>query len=527
MPKTATLSCPKPAVARLAPADRAEQLQSEHEATTTAPVRKELGQFFTPASIARYMAGMLGPLPRRIRLLDPGAGVGILSAAVCERVAALRSPRIVEVHAYETDRRVIDRLSETAAACAEILHARGHSLDFRILREDFVRALGREPNGSGLFKGTGKFDVVVMNPPYFKLNKESEHARLVGEIVHGQPNIYALFMWIGANALADDGQMVAITPRSWCSGPYFRRFRQQIFDVASLEQVHLFESRREAFEEAGVLQENVISAFRRRAQSPEVRLTTSRGVDFGNSRTTRSLSVSRVIDNSHGDHVVCLPTSDLEIMVTEAVESWPDRFGTTGLKVSTGPVVTFRATEHLRFDETAGAPLFSVHNVRPFQTIWPVERRGKPVALAVSEGTEKLLVDNSNYVLLRRISAKEEARRLTASPVFAGQFKGPVLAFENHLNYVYHSSRALSKHEVVGIAAILNSRLLDIYFRTISGNTQVNATEIRSMPFPDLEAITLVGKAVARHLEGPPSEIERATLDALGINGDVRAQLTA
>ncbi len=214
-------------------------------------------------------------------------------------------------------------------------------------------------------------------------------------------------------------------------------------------------------------------------------------------------------------------------MVTEAVESWPDRFATTGLKVSTGPVVTFRATEHLRFDPSEGAPLFSVHNVRPFQTMWPVERRGKPVALAVGDGSKKLLVDNSNYVLLRRISAKEEARRLTASPIFAGQFKGRSLAFENHLNYVYHSNRMLSKHEVVGIAAILNSRLLDIYFRTISGNTQVNATEIRSMPFPNLDTITIVGRAVMRHLEGPATDIERATLDALGINGDVRAQLTA
>ena len=53
------------------------------------------------------------------------------------------------------------------------------------------------------------FDGVIMNPPYFKVRKDSEHAKLMRSIVHGQPNIYAFFMALGASLLKDHGEIVA------------------------------------------------------------------------------------------------------------------------------------------------------------------------------------------------------------------------------------------------------------------------------------------------------------------------------
>ena len=79
--------------------------------------------------------------------------------------------------------------------------------------------------------------------------------------MHGQPNIYALFMAQAARMLRRGGQQVAITPRSFCNGLYFREFRRWYFSKVSLRHVHLFESRRATFE--GVLQESVVTAARR------------------------------------------------------------------------------------------------------------------------------------------------------------------------------------------------------------------------------------------------------------------------
>jgi len=50
--------------------------------------RKERGQFFTPPEVATFMAELsANQRESPTRILDPGAGLGILSCAVCERRA--------------------------------------------------------------------------------------------------------------------------------------------------------------------------------------------------------------------------------------------------------------------------------------------------------------------------------------------------------------------------------------------------------------------------------------------------------
>jgi adenine-specific DNA-methyltransferase len=74
--------------------------------------RAAMGQFFTPAPIARFMANLAKPRAGHVRLLDPGAGVGSLSAAWITRACTLdqRLPssywsttiRVVECHRDST-----------------------------------------------------------------------------------------------------------------------------------------------------------------------------------------------------------------------------------------------------------------------------------------------------------------------------------------------------------------------------------------------------------------------------------------
>jgi adenine-specific DNA-methyltransferase len=65
------------------------------------------------------------------------------------------------------------------------------------------------------------------------------------------------------------------------------------------------------------------------------------------------------------------------------------------------------------------------------------------------------------------------------------------------LNYIHRPGGELGEDECRGLAAILNSELLDTYFRVSSGNTQVSATELRAMPLPSLEDIKLIGRSLA------------------------------
>ncbi|NJP07421.1 MAG: hypothetical protein HC837_18250 [Chloroflexaceae bacterium] len=193
-----------------------------------------------------------------------------------------------------------------------------------------------------------------------------------------------------------------------------------------------------------------------------------------------------------------LPTSAGDEEVLNIVDSWTGSFQAYGMAISTGPVVPFRARSYLmdKPDGTACVPLLWMQHIKPHKITWPLQhgfRKPQYIARALS-----LLVPNANYVLLRRFSAKEEVRRLVAAPYLARDYNVDLVGLENHLNYVYRPDEPLSPDEAIGLSALLNSSLLDRYFRIANGNTQVNATELRALPLPPLSIIQEIGSVLAQ-----------------------------
>ena len=415
--------------------------------------------------------------------------------------------------------------------CRCALEQAGHSVSYTIHEADFLLSNSHVLGQQSLFDrglALGDFDLVIMNPPYFKIAKGSQYARMMDRVVHGQPNIYALFMALAAEMLRPGGEMVAITPRSFCNGPYFRGFRRWFFDKMSMRHIHLFESRTDTFRRAGVLQESVISLSQRDASAAKtIAISRSFGRDVPHSPAAHQMAANKVVDDTCGDMIIRIPESQQDARIMEFIDAWPRRFLHQGLRVSTGPVVMFRAKQFLlaALEDQEAVPLLSVHNVRPFETVWPVHKKNKPIAFRVCSDSLRLLLPAKNYILLRRFSTKEERRRLTASCFLGDSQKQPYVALENHLNYVYHADRELTRDEVYGVAALFNSALLDRYFRAISGNTQVNATELRTMPFPKLKSLARIGRRLREDQDLGPSQIERIVLDELGVNGTLREYL--
>ena len=142
-----------------------------------------------------------------------------------------------------------------------------------------------------------------------------------------------------------------------------------------------------------------------------------------------------------------------------------------------------------------------MNHVLAMRVTFPIETR-KPQYISTSASENSLLLPNRNYVLLRRFSAKEEARRLVAAPWLKTTVPGSLLGIENHLNYIYSMRDEMNEDEAFGLAALLNSELLDTYFRVSSGNTQVSATELRAMPLPPREMIVSIGRCVRKQTGG-------------------------
>ena len=181
----------------------------------------------------------------------------------------------------------------------------------------------------------------------------------------------------------------------------------------------------------------------------------------------------------------------------------------------------------LQRDGESVVPLLMPHNIKPYRTEWPITRKGHPVYIIDSQASRKrkLLVPTRNYVVLKRFSAKEEKRRLTAACLLRSEQETERIGLENHLNYIYHVDRELSEDETFGIAALFNSTLLDRYFRILSGNTQVNATEIRNLHFPSLGVLADIGREVRSLPERNPARVERIVVGALGVTNSLMEHL--
>lgn len=479
--------------------------------------RKDHGLFLTPAPVAHFMAKRLTAEAHEVRILDPAAGTGILCCAAVEHLVSRRvKPRIVEVVAYEIDRDLLPPLRAVLDHLADwCLRRYAVTVSVRIETTDFILANEKLLRPRGLFPGRSAaqpFDIVIANPPYFKIGKDDPRAAAVAEVVHGQPNIYALFMAASAALLRQQGDFVFITPRSFASGPYFRQFRTVFFKLIRPTRVHVFGSRRDAFRRDAVLQENVIMCGIRQDHGLEnsraVEISSSLGVDDLGESSVREVPPDTVLDPGSSEKVLRLPVCDDDERALAVVDAWPSGLQALGLRISTGPVVAFRTTKLIALQgaiPVSHVPLLWMNHVRAMRATWPLSRH-KPEYIA-RQGAGGLLLPNRNYVLLRRFSAKEEPRRLTAAPYIAANFQVAEVGLENHLNYIHRPGGELSEDEAWGLAALYNSRLLDTWFRTVNGNTQVNATELRAMPLPTAETIVELGRQVKR-LPNPASEVD-------------------
>jgi len=483
---------------KVSPVEFCDRQARQFLQNTSLEMRKKRGQFFTAPSLAHFMAQLAPTRKASLKVLDPGAGAGILACAVCEKVAQKATFDSLELHAYESEPMLVPLLRDSLEYNKSWLHNQGIRFTYNIIQEDFILAAANILEN----KNSAAFDLAIANPPYFKINKKDQRAHVAASFVYGQPNIYALFMGMAAELLRERGLLVFITPRSYTAGPYFKAFRKTFFEKMSPERIHIFQSRRDAFRKDDVLQENIILLARKASTTSEAKISLSGGVDDARRRKPHNVPLSRALFRSNGDIILRLPTSHVDNAVLQIVDSWEGSLHKYGMEISTGPVVPFRA-RHLIPTENQHkknlVPLLWMQNITPMAVRWPYigtngsKRKRQFLVNDAESKKRRLLVDDATLVLLRRFSAKEQPRRLTAAPLFKGQLNSSSIGIENHVNYIYRPGGSLTQAEALGLSALLNSSILDKYFRISNGNTQVSSTELRAMPLPAIDLLKKLG----------------------------------
>jgi len=480
--------------------DQVETLRTYAYQQLPSGQRGSLGQYFTPAEVATFLASFFDSLPDQIDLLDPGAGVGMLTAAfTVEALSREPKPSAIRVKAYEVDPILIPYLSETMSLLEAYCAENGVRFEAEIAQEDFIKQIPPCLEHGPLFnEGLERFNCVIMNPPYKKMSSDSEHRKVLSSHGLETVNLYTGFLWLAAKDLKADGQIVAIHPRSFANGPYYRPFRKQFFSEISARNVHVFNSRTDAFSDDEVLQENIIfHGTKARLQDP-VRITASDSLT--DPAKERFMPRQEFYDPEDADGFVHLMADAHDSLIRKQMAEFTALLSDLGINVSTGRVVDFRAKDFLQHEpDEDSIPLIYPGHCQGGRIAWPRENFKKANWFRRCDESDKQVVPAGHYVLLRRFTAKEEKRRLRAYVISLANTPASAYALENHLNYFHQNGNPLPADLAKGIAVFLNSSLADALFRQFNGHTQVNATDLRSLRYPTREQLMHIGRLLGEN----------------------------
>ena len=463
---------------------------SEYIAQMPKVQRKKYGQFFTSKETAVFMASLFDiPTGRTsLKILDPGAGSGILAIALVDRIQAVSNIRHIDLVCYETDKNVIPLLRSNLDWVCQ--HA-DIDVVYQIVSDNYILSQMLEYNGMlGADPQPPKYDLIIGNPPYMKVSKDAPEAKAMPDVCYGAPNMYFLFASMSLFNLKEQGEMVYIIPRSWTSGAYFKQFRQKFLRDGALEHIHLFVSRDKVFEKESVLQETIIIKLRKTKMTPQtITITTTQSNQDFSEITKFDAPYHTVVSGE--DSYVYLVTNQEETEVLERLNEWKNTLPSLGLKMKTGLTVDFRNWEALRDNaEDHAVPLFYSQHIQNGRVVFPVGKEHEYI-LTDQPG---LLQPNANYLFVKRFTSKEEARRLQCGVYLARRYSEySKISTQNKLNFVTGLD-GLSECVTYGLYVLFNSTLYDSYYRILNGSTQVNSTEVNTMPVPSMSVIERMGQ---------------------------------
>ncbi len=465
-------------------------------------IKSALGQFYTPEPICLYMASLFNEISGKVKLLDPGCGPGSLTAAFTDEALKRGKVKSLDIDTWDIEETIKPFITETFELCEEAGTKNNIKVSNKFNLEDFILT---NATNFGLFKNNNDYTHVIMNPPYKKIATKSAHRKALRSIGVETVNLYSGFLAVAIQNLIAGGELVAIIPRSFCNGPYYQPFRELILKETAIQHIHIFDSRTKAFADDEVLQENIIIHLVKGAKQGDVTVTSSPTADFtidedtqtitATDKTVRIVHFGSVVKPNDTHKFIHIAANDRDQGVIDRLAYFNASLEDLNLQVSTGPVVGFRMKSDLRKDlEKGSVPLiYPVHLNNGVH--WPKDTK-KPNAIAVSDKTKKWLWKHEgNFVIVRRFSSKEEKRRIVAT-VYDSSFPGDLIGFDNKLNVFHFKKMGFEKDIALGLFIFLNSTLLDKYYRLFGGHTQVNATDLKVIHYPNIESLKRMGSEI-------------------------------
>lgn len=466
-------------------------MQDVHVNTQCLVKRKELGQYMSNEDISLIMSSAFERYNSSERVLDAGAGAGMLSGAFIDSMLKKNKRADLNITAYEIDKDMIQFLKAAKELCIQEVSGTNISLEFNIINRDFISE-AVECIKEGVID---QYDKVIINPPYKKISVNGAENLALNSIGIRSSNLYSSFVMLSIALLRTDGELVAILPRSFCNGVYFKEFRQYILERCSLEKIYTFDSRNKLFK--GVLQENIIIHLKKtKNQSRHVKVY-SYQADNLKKPEVYQCPINDIIPPNNPSRFIHIISSKVELLLSRKISQLKSSLDSLELNISTGQIVGFRNKHAISKGENGvNADLIPLLIPANIHSYFIQDLGFKQPLINKKTISEKDVNKMGYYVLIRRISSRDEKRRLVAAVLEPTVFSNNAIAFDNKLNFIHARRNPLTQDLAIGLCAYLSSTPVDLFFRQMNGHTQVNAADLRVLRYPNRFKLKELGKKI-------------------------------
>ncbi len=453
-----------------------------------------LGRLFTKKDTARLMAGMLHLDESKtvFTVLDPGAGTGILAAAVIEQICKKHSAcKQIYVTCYENDPLFVpmleDNLERIRKKCR---HDYDVKLFVTVYAENYLTESKNHYTVSFFDTVEDKFDIIICNPPSYLVSKGSEEAEAAGGVTQLKMSAAYLFASLAARHLEDGGQMVITLPTTVASASALAPFRREMAEALSLRAVHLFIGAQKNARRAIPLKKNIILAYEKGEHPDTVQITTS--TDSGvKVQALTPLAYDFVVSPEDGS--LTLPKSEEDTRIVKYISGFPETLTSLGLKMSTGLIIDSKCEGLLFTDPIKGCvPLLRPSAIKNGQISFPQPVKKQYIAPV----NPRLVQKNKNMVIIKRVPAGSDIRFVNAAIYMAAQLPAyRYISTHNKINFIDTKDKnaEICPRLAFGLFALLNSTIYDRYISIVSKSKQINSKELRSLPLPPRNIIENMG----------------------------------
>ena len=452
---------------------------------TVAETGERLGRFFTPRAAATELSGLL-PVPKKeeIRLLDAGAGTGILSVAAIEAICRRGTAKRILLDAYETDARMLPSLTDILERVRRrARHDYGVKLTVRLHATDFLEGAHglAEPRSAG-----ERYDLVVLSPPVGVPPEGSAAEIFCRRVLPKGTDLAFLFAEAAAACLAEDGAMAAILPLSFADSVNAAPLRERLFARAPLTALTLDIGSRGTRRD-----KTMLCLFEYGEEPPALRVRVAEGDGI------RELSpIPYPVAVFSQEYKILLAKSREDVALVRAMDSFPCRLADLGLTVHTGLTIETRYPECLRAAREEGAvPLLHPAGIADGQVEFPPKGREKPY---IVPRIPSLASPNRTMVLVKRVPSRADGRHLVAGVYFSGQLpRDRMISTANKLNVIEGRDEEMEADLASGLAAVLSCSYYERYCTLTGSFRHVNAAALAELPLPDRETLLGIGRRLS------------------------------